>query len=250
MHNIGKISKTLDITIRTLRYYDEIDLLKPSHISEAGYRYYSEEDILQLQRILTLKKLGFHLEQIKTILTKQDWKTVFEEHLELIQYERKRIMYMENLIRLSLNVSLTEGNVNWKDINIFLNEDETSFHNEYFRKQRIYMRQHFSDEEYEKLTRIPKLDHDTEESKELVQIIGEFKDYRHLSPIDPKSQQLASRFHKLLMQYVEGDEELLSKYWYYYKKFQANQQISFLFDKETIQYIDSTMDVYQKENLT
>ncbi|WP_279389109.1 MerR family DNA-binding transcriptional regulator [Hazenella coriacea] len=46
---MGKVAKEMNITIRTLRYYDEINLLKPSHTAESGYRYYSKTDI---QRIM------------------------------------------------------------------------------------------------------------------------------------------------------------------------------------------------------
>ncbi|PWU68713.1 hypothetical protein DLJ74_09815 [Gracilibacillus dipsosauri] len=52
MYSIGKIAKEMNITVRTLRYYDEINLLKPSYISESGYRYYSKKDIITLQRII------------------------------------------------------------------------------------------------------------------------------------------------------------------------------------------------------
>lgn len=185
MYSIGKIAKEVNITIRTLRYYDEIKLLKPSHVSHSGYRYYTEEDILRLQRILTLKKLGFNLEQIKIIIDQQEWKNVFQEQLEMILHEKRRIMYLEKLLQLSLNVSLIEGEVSWKDLNIFLHQDEQSFHNEYFRNQRVYMRQHFSPVEYKKLTLLPKLDDNTPESKEIICIIQEIRDYRNLPPHAP-----------------------------------------------------------------
>ncbi len=56
------------MSVRTLRYYDKVGLLLPSLHTEAGYRLYSDEDLLSLQQILALKFLGFSLEEIKVCL--------------------------------------------------------------------------------------------------------------------------------------------------------------------------------------
>ena len=68
MYSIGVFSKKTGVTIRALRFYDEKNLLKPSYISESRRRYYKDEDIPTLQKILTLKFLGFSLEEIKTFI--------------------------------------------------------------------------------------------------------------------------------------------------------------------------------------
>ena len=65
MFRIGEFSQMAQVTIRTLRHYDELGLLKPVHIDRfTDYRYYTIEQLLQLNRILVLKDLGFSLEQI------------------------------------------------------------------------------------------------------------------------------------------------------------------------------------------
>ena len=53
------------MTIRTIRYYDKMDLLKPSKLSDTGFRYYTDEDLVKLQQILLYKYLGFSLDEIK-----------------------------------------------------------------------------------------------------------------------------------------------------------------------------------------
>ena len=65
---VGEVAKKMKITVRTLQYYDKEGLLKPSAISEGGRRLYSDKDIIQLHQILSLKYLGFSLEDIKTRL--------------------------------------------------------------------------------------------------------------------------------------------------------------------------------------
>jgi DNA-binding transcriptional MerR regulator len=52
------------LTVRTLRYYDQIGLFRPSGHSDSGYRLYTQTDITRLQQILSLKELGLSLEQI------------------------------------------------------------------------------------------------------------------------------------------------------------------------------------------
>lgn len=69
MFTVGEFSQIAQVSKRLLRYYDQIDLLKPVHSDRfTGYRYYSAEQLPQLNRILALKELGLSLEQIQTIL--------------------------------------------------------------------------------------------------------------------------------------------------------------------------------------
>lgn len=65
---IGKLSKATGVSIRTLRHYDEIELLTPATRTEAGYRLYVAGDIERLQQIRSLQALGFSLQQITGVL--------------------------------------------------------------------------------------------------------------------------------------------------------------------------------------
>jgi DNA-binding transcriptional MerR regulator len=67
---IGDFSKLCRVPVKTLRYYDEVGLLKPAHVDEfTGYRNYTFEQLARLNRILALKDLGFSLEEIGHLLT-------------------------------------------------------------------------------------------------------------------------------------------------------------------------------------
>lgn len=66
LYKIGDFSKKVNVPIKTLRYYDDIDLFKPVEVDLfTGYRYYSANQIKDLNLILRLKKVGFSLEEIK-----------------------------------------------------------------------------------------------------------------------------------------------------------------------------------------
>ena len=73
-YSIGEVAKMLDISTRTLRFYDEKDLVKPAYIEENGYRFYEKEQIKQIELILFLKDIGFSLKQIKILVQDQNGK--------------------------------------------------------------------------------------------------------------------------------------------------------------------------------
>lgn len=67
-YRVSNFAELAGVTVRTLQYYDRIGLLKPSATTEGGHRLYEHHDLLHLQQILTLKWMGFSLEDIKNVL--------------------------------------------------------------------------------------------------------------------------------------------------------------------------------------
>jgi DNA-binding transcriptional MerR regulator len=68
MLSIGTFSRLAQLSVRVLRHYDEIGLLKPAHTSRAGYRFYTSEQLVDVNRIVALKELGLSLEQVATLM--------------------------------------------------------------------------------------------------------------------------------------------------------------------------------------
>lgn len=91
------------ITPRTLHYYDEVDLLKPTRIAENGYRFYDRNALLRLQQIMLYREMEMPLEQIKTIMGRNEFNAV--EALEHHQGELKK--QIERLQRLEATVEDT-----------------------------------------------------------------------------------------------------------------------------------------------
>jgi DNA-binding transcriptional MerR regulator len=65
---VGELARRTGLTVRTLHHYDEIGLLKPSLHTEAGYRLYTAADVARLQQVLSLRQLGFALEEVRDCL--------------------------------------------------------------------------------------------------------------------------------------------------------------------------------------
>lgn len=97
---INEVAKLTGVTVRTLHYYDEIDLLKPSEITEAGYRLYNSSALETLQQILFFRELDFSLNDIKEIMTNPhyDKANALTKHKELLLKKRNRIDDLINLV--------------------------------------------------------------------------------------------------------------------------------------------------------
>lgn len=97
LYTTGEFAKMANVTIRTIRYYDEIDLLKPSYIAENGYRKYCNDEFIKLQKIISLKQLGFSLEDIRYMVQESNLSN-FEESIQLqIDLINQKISHYNNL---------------------------------------------------------------------------------------------------------------------------------------------------------
>lgn len=84
---VGELARLTGITVRTLHHYDEIGLISPSHHSRSEHRLYDAADLARLQRILSLKQLGFSLEEIQGCLDRQEFspQRVLRMHIDLLR---------------------------------------------------------------------------------------------------------------------------------------------------------------------
>ena len=99
--SIQELTRETGVTVRTLRYYDQIDLLKPSGKTEGGHRLYSEVDVIRLQQILFLKEMGFSLKEAANMLVKGELnlKDSLEKQLRFVQEEQKKFNRMERVLQ-------------------------------------------------------------------------------------------------------------------------------------------------------
>ena len=97
-YSIQELSRLSGVTTRTLRWYDQIGLLKPSRVAESGYRYYGGAEVDRLQDILYYRALGVELARIKECLDDPsfDRLAALRNHLDALEAERERL---EQLIR-------------------------------------------------------------------------------------------------------------------------------------------------------
>jgi len=114
-YTVQKLSNLADISTRTLRYYDEIGILKPARINSSGYRIYGQEEVNILQQILFYRELGLNLEKIKDIVTSStfDGANALRNHRENLLEKRKQLDLLISNVEKS--IELTEGRIEMSD---------------------------------------------------------------------------------------------------------------------------------------
>ena len=136
-YSSGQFARMAGVTLRTIRYYDQHDILKPSLVSESGARFYTDTDFARLQQILLLKYLGFSLEDIRE-MTIEDPDSHFmlnalNVQLKLVQDRIEQMQLVEKTLKDTAQAISEEHTVDWSrmlDL-IHLTVMEKSLKNQY-----------------------------------------------------------------------------------------------------------------------
>jgi DNA-binding transcriptional MerR regulator len=114
---IGELASMTGITVRTLHYYDEVGLLKPSKITETGHRLYDIQSVTTLYQIISLKDMGFNLDEIKDLIHDRyiDIRKFVEIQISKVQEEiaQKQLLFSKLLklkqeLKDNKNISLDD----------------------------------------------------------------------------------------------------------------------------------------------
>ncbi len=107
MYKISELAQLSGVSPRTLRYYDEIGLLKPAQVGENGYRTYGGEQVNRLQEILFYRQLGMPLEEIKEVLTAStyDREQSLKQHLSTLKQQQEQLnLLIQNVEKTLLDL--------------------------------------------------------------------------------------------------------------------------------------------------
>lgn len=114
-YTVQKLGRLAGISARTIRYYDEIGILKPARISSSGYRIYGQKEVDLLQQILFYRELGVDLDSIKKIVTAPSFdgaKALREHHIKLLAKREQLDILIKNVEK---TIALTEGRIEMTD---------------------------------------------------------------------------------------------------------------------------------------
>ncbi|CAM4106351.1 MerR family transcriptional regulator [Lederbergia lenta] len=114
---VKEVADLVGISVRTLHHYDEIGLLIPEEITEAGYRIYSDDNLETLQQILFFKELGFPLKKIKEVINRPsfDRQEALELHKKMLLEKRNRLDQMIATIEKTIKYSKGEIKMSHKE---------------------------------------------------------------------------------------------------------------------------------------
>lgn len=117
MKSVSQITKMTGVSARTLQYYDEIGLLKPSRKSSAGYRFYDDETLQKLQQILFFKEIGFSLQEIHEFVNQPNFDKIaaYKKQKELLLLRRNRT---DRLIQLLSRLEKGEQCMSFKEFEL------------------------------------------------------------------------------------------------------------------------------------
>lgn len=119
-YSSGEFAKKAHITKKTIRYYDEHNILNPSYVNDNGNRYYTDDDFVRLQQVLFLKYLGFSLDDIKQMTMRSGDEQYLAESLKMqLGLIEERIEQME-LVKMSIQNAMqaveNSEEVSWSDM--------------------------------------------------------------------------------------------------------------------------------------
>ncbi|MFD0715745.1 MerR family transcriptional regulator [Paenibacillus sp. GCM10027626] len=245
MYSIGELSKKTNISIRALRYYDEIGLLKPAKVADSGYRYYSSNEINTLRHITALKELGLSLSSIKEILSaeqqpeEQRLRAYLDFELATIKAERERLDEMEKLLQLAQYALEMNGGLQPEDIFLFIKALQTPPS-----ARADFLRDNFTPAEAEIIVQLPGLGADQAQAMEWAKVMRLVKSSLHEPPSSEVSRQLAARILELTMDWFHNDEQLIEKYWSMIRPDEGEEARVYGLSREVMAYIDRIVDWY------
>ena len=211
---MGELARRTGLSVRTLRYYDEIGLLSPPRRSEGGHRLYTAEDVVRLQRIKSLAQLGFTLREVRGCLDRPDFplERVVRLHLarlkEKIELQRR---LCDRLERVSSRLSSGEEISSEEFIETVMEVIDMSERlNKYYTPEQLEYLQERGREVGEERIRQA----EAEWTELMEQVRAEME--AGADPSDERVQALAARWMGLVAEFTGGDpgiERSLNNMW-------------------------------------
>jgi DNA-binding transcriptional MerR regulator len=263
-YRIGQFARKASVTLRTLRFYHKVGLLSPSYQTGAGYRLYSEEDLLTLQQILALKFLGFSLEQIKRYLHRgpKSLQTILAQQRAMMQEKRSQLDVVIRALA-ETETLLQAGQCDWQSLVKVIREIQMDQKPEWVRK-------YFTEEQLQKMSELNQTSYSQEALQKLKQnrewteedqkrasaqwehVAAEAKRLAALGadPGGEEAQALAKLKSELLAGFTQGDPEIeagLTRFWENFAALPAQERpFAMPFDATGSEFLKKAMTIYKE----
>ena len=205
---VGEAAKKLGVTVRTLQYYDKEGLLSPSAASEGGRRLYTDKDLVMLHQIISLKSLGFSLDDIKhrliSLETPTDVATALTEQADSIREKIEQLTASLTAIEQLKAEVLQMQTVNFKKYaDIIVN---LQMKNEYY-----FLIKKFDDDMLDHIRRQFDQDNGSDFIDRFNRLSDEIIELQKagVSPASEKCQRIVEEYWGLIMEFTNGDMSML-----------------------------------------
>ena len=206
MMTVHEVSELTGVSVRALHHYNQLGLLKPAEVTEAGYRLYDEDSLIRLQSILLFRELQFPLKDIGAILDSPsfDRNKALDQQIRLLELQKE---HLDNLIDLARGMKLV-GVKRMTDFTAF----DTKKIDDYAREAKASWGQTKEWKEYEQKAQGRTREDNAALARGMMDIFAEFGAIRDTDPAAPEAQALVDKLQSYITEhyYTCSDEILLS----------------------------------------
>jgi len=234
---VGEVAELAGLTIRTLRYYDQICLFSPSQYTESGHRLYTKADLVRLQPILSLKQMGMSLEEIQLLLSNPEEQTVAEILQTQISRVKKEIEVQQKLVAELENALWAARSNRTMTISELTKLMEALKMNKekYFSKQQLAtMESRYENADKQLLKQAE------QEFNGLIKEIRLEKE-KGTSPSDEKVQGLVKKWNDIVNDFSEGDMAFRKQAEHFHAENPRNE-LQYELDGELYQFINQALN--------
>lgn len=194
MKTVKEVSELTGVSVRTLHYYDNIGLLKPTEVTPAGYRMYDDTALERLQQILLFRELEFPLKEIQDILESRDFdrNRALEQQIELLTLKRE---HLDNLITLARGLKLL--GVKYMDFKAF----DTRKIDEYSKRAKESWGKTEAYKEFEEKAKNRTKEEDRNISKLFLDVFLEFGAMKEEDPAGKLAQELVEKLQGFITEH-------------------------------------------------
>ena len=235
MKTVHEVSVLSGVSVRTLHHYDAIGLLKPTKVTEAGYRLYDDRALERLHSILLFRELQFPLREIKTILDNPDFdrKAALTQQIRLLELQKEHI---EGLI-LSAREMMNNGG----DTMSF-----TAFDKSEMEQYAAEAKKRWGGTEAYRQSQKKSPEEQAASGGDMLAIFGEFGAIRTADPASREAQALAEKLQRFITaHYYDCTKEILGSLGQMYvadERFREN--IDRAGGPGTAEFVSRAIDIY------
>lgn len=244
-YTIGEFSQRTGTSKRTLHYYDEIGILRPKKHPSSGHRIYTDQDVLALQKIVSLKLLGYSLDQICTLMKESHFDLSLNEtlqaHKKALNEKKEQIEAALKAINRTITLLDEEGEVDSAILMSLINNIQTE------KEQRQWLSQYTSEEFIDKLF--------NKHEEEMVELdkksIIFFKEVKRLvgRPVDePEVQALIDQYMQTTLAFVGEESVHAFSDIQNIEPEQIESMFASPFSKEEDEWLQQAMEYYMLKN--
>lgn len=251
-YTVKQLAEMSGVSVRTLHWYDEKGLLKPAYIGANHYRYYESEQLLQLQQILFFRELGLTLDEIQTLLEKDDFDKIdaLLAHKSVLMHDIQRKHGLLNTIDKTISRLRGEGMMKDEELYHGFDKDKQAEYEQYMVKEYGHEAETLLRESKRRTAKWDKDEWDEVKNAgdAIHQALAKAIDSR-LDPESPEVQRIIERHFKLQNRFYTLTKEVYIGLTSLYAEHPDFAKFFDAYHPKMIDFIGKAMRFYAKENL-